>query len=252
MLDLDKTEQAYFEEVNLGILRYVGHGHRVLDVGCGNGALGEAIRKKGNSVIGIERHPKAFEKAQARLDTVIQADIQDFLKVAEQLKGEIFDRLVFSDVLEHLADPLSVLRYYLSFLRKGGIVLISVPNAVEISNRFRIFFGNFDYSDTGVMDRTHLRFFTFKSAQQVMSAANVSIKRIDCTPGLARIFLPLVKSFSAKATSPAIKPNPRAIIDSPVYKFYERFIYPIELRIARLWMEGFAFRIIIVGAKSFD
>jgi SAM-dependent methyltransferase len=251
MIGLKKPSYPYMEEVNEGILRQFQRlpaTGRVLDVGCGRAALGEAIRGLGWEVWGIERAGEACATARERIDRLIDASLLELDKVSEQIAATRFDALVFSDVLEHLYDPLDVLESYLRFVKPGGKVLISVPNAVVWTNRLLLCLGQVRYTDTGVMDRTHIRFFTFRTARQLVEAAGCHVDRIDSTPHVVRAFLPLLKRCLKRGNDQG-PPNPRALIDSRPYRLYMKYFYPVEYRLASLWRTMLAFRIIVVGTK---
>lgn len=246
MIDLERRRYPYAVEVNEGILRHF-RGVRpgtALDVGCGRGELAHAIKELGWEVWGVESDPEALETARNRMDRVIDADLQDVGRVASELEGKQFDALVMSDVLEHLYDPYAVLRRYIRFVKPGGRVLISLPNAVTFTNRLKWLLGRVEYEDTGVMDRTHIRFFTFRSAREVVEASGCRVERVDSTPNLVRSLLPMVKRFTPLGY------NPRGIIDSPSYRFYMRWIYPVERKLCSLWKGMFAFRIILVARRA--
>lgn len=253
MIDLDRQTYPYLEEVNEGILRQfapaVGSPERVLDVGCGQASLGAEIRALGHVVWGIEASPIAVAKAALRIERCIHADLLDFKAVDVVLAEEQFDAIVFSDVLEHLSDPLGVLRFYGRFLRPTGRFLISVPNVLNWQTRFSFLFGRFEYQDTGVMDRTHLRFFTFRSAVRLLEAAGCSIEKTDFTPHLVRALLPVIKKVLAPRATALEQDRARAIIDSPLFRFYLHWIYPAEYFAASLWKPLFAFRIVLVARR---
>lgn len=247
MFDLGRSEYPYLEEVNEGILRqfksFQPQG-KVLDVGCGRGQLGEAIQSLGWEVWGIERNDEANKIAEKRLARVICADIMDESVLASVLEKDFFSTLVFSDVLEHLYDPLKVLTKYLNYIPVGGRVLISVPNAVVWTNRFKWLLGRVEYEDTGVMDRTHIRFFTFKTARLLIEKTGCKIVKVDSTPYIVRAFLPVIKSIIGSKTTSA-----RSIIESKPFQFYMRYFYPFENLFASFWKGMFAFRIILVAEK---
>ncbi len=249
MIHLHEKRYEYQEEVNEGILRHVPAGRedaRALDIGCGSGALSLEITGRGYSVWGIESNPEAAAKAARRIDRVIPGDLQDRETVDRETEDHTFDLLIFSDVLEHVYDPLTVLRSYLPKLNEGGLLLISVPNFTVWTNRLKVLFGNFRYMDTGVRDRTHIRFFTYKSATEVVEAAGCDVVKVDCTPYFVRAALPQIKKLyrGGGGTSEA-----RMITDSRGYSLYMKYLYPLELAVARLRMSLFAFRIVIVGKK---
>lgn len=253
MFDLDREAYPYLEDINEGILRqFTPAGNspeRVLDVGCGQAGLAAEIRKLGHAVWGIEASSIAVVKAASRVDRCIHADLLDLKAIENVLSEERFDVIVFSDVLEHLYDPLGALRFYQRFLRPGGRLLISVPNALNWQSRLSFLFGRFEYQDTGVMDRTHIRFFTFRSAKRLLAAAGCSIERTDFTPHLTRAFLPLIKRALANRPPTAGRDRARSILESPLYRLYLRWIYPVEYFIGSLWKPLFAFRIVLVASS---
>jgi 2-polyprenyl-3-methyl-5-hydroxy-6-metoxy-1,4-benzoquinol methylase len=253
MIHLNKKTYPYLEEVNEGILRQFRRllplTGRVLDVGCGRAALGSALRELDWEVWGIEQSGEACATAAPRLDRLIEADLHDLDRVRSEVGDVRFDGLIFSDVLEHVYDPLAVLQSYLSLVKPGGRVFVSLPNAVVWTNRLRLLCGRFDYADSGVMDRTHIRFFTFRTARQLVQGAGCRIERVDSTPYLVRAALPLLKRWmgGGNGEGPA---NPRALIDSRPYRLYMSYIYPVERVTASLWRSLLAFRIIVVGSVT--
>jgi 2-polyprenyl-3-methyl-5-hydroxy-6-metoxy-1,4-benzoquinol methylase len=252
MIHFKTKNYPYLEEVNEGILcqfqRLLPRTGAALDVGCGRGQLGEAIRQLGWEVWGIEQSPEACPVARGRLDRLIEADLNQHERIARELEGKTFDGLIFSDVLEHVYDPLEVLTDYLRYVKPGGRVFLSVPNTLVWTNRLMLLFGRFEYADTGAMDRTHIRFFTFKTARELVRAAGCQLERVASTPHLVRALLPLVKRFTARP-HPDRPPNPRALIESRCYQRYMKYVYPVEHFVTSLWRTLFAFRIIVVGIK---
>src|SRR4051794_27105243 len=132
MIHLGRRSYPYLEEVNEGIVREFRRQlpvtGRVLDVGCGRGQLGAAIRELGWDVWGVENSAEACATARERLGGLVEADLHDMNAVGTALSGQTFDALVFSDVLEHVYDPRTVLEQYLKFVKPGGQVFVSVPN----------------------------------------------------------------------------------------------------------------------------
>jgi 2-polyprenyl-3-methyl-5-hydroxy-6-metoxy-1,4-benzoquinol methylase len=245
----------YLEEVNEGILRHIrsaptGVRPRVLDVGCGQGSLGAAIAELGYEVWGIEQAAFAASAAETRLARLVEADLTDEADVRKELGHERFDLIVFSDVLEHVYDPLSVLQSYLEYLEPDGRLMISLPNVANWQTRLGLLFGRFTYQDSGVLDRTHIRFFTYRTARQMVERAGLAVEQVDSTPFIARALLPAAKRLLTRGSAADQAPDPRSIIDSPAYRLYMRYLYPLEYRAASLRRPLLAFRIILVTTRA--
>lgn len=135
---------------------------RVLEVGCATGYVGEYLNRSLNcEIVGVEVFEDAATKARSRgcYTDVLTADIEDPATFAK-LPVTPFDYVIFGDVLEHLVSPQATLEAVAGVLAPAGRVLICLPNIVHWSMRARVLAGRFDYTDTGLLDRTHLRFFT--------------------------------------------------------------------------------------------
>jgi 2-polyprenyl-3-methyl-5-hydroxy-6-metoxy-1,4-benzoquinol methylase len=149
---------------NHNIVALVGNGRRVLDIGCGSGAIGPALRSRGaTELVGVEIVPSAAEQASRVFDRVVHAPIEE-VELAS-LGGEPFDTLIAADVLEHLVDPWSQLSRWRAWVKPTGLLAISVPNLQHWKVLVELMFnGRFDYDPSGgVMDSTHLRWFTKRS-----------------------------------------------------------------------------------------
>ena len=253
MFDL-ATDYYRFDDINHTVIDILAslrsswsHEPTLLDVGCGRGQLGEAARRLTYRVTGIECHPVALAAARDRVNEILPIDLADQRAVAVALDDGKFDVILFADVLEHLPDPLSILKFYRDFLRPNGKIIVSVPNIASWDRRLALFFGHFDYTDSGVMDRTHLRFFTFNTAQVLMAEAGLATVSVRHAPGVLRAFLPLIGRFF-NVRRRATLPEPGDILNSPAYRFYERWVLPAETSITGLWRAFFSFRIVLVGA----
>ena len=236
----ERAAYHYHEDVNWGLLRLWGKraGLRVLDVGCGFATTSGRIQKLGNDVTGIDSSAEVAEIAGKRLGRIVVADLEDFDAVARGLGTARFDVLIFADVLEHLVWPLRTLRRYLEWLKDGGSVLISLPNVGLWSVRLALLAGRWDYDETGVLDRTHLRFFTRKSAQWLMREAGLEAAKATYNPGLVRPFVPVAKRVLADET------NPTMLMNSRTYRLYLKTIHPIERAVTALWPGLLAFQMI--------
>jgi 2-polyprenyl-3-methyl-5-hydroxy-6-metoxy-1,4-benzoquinol methylase len=140
------------------IFQLVGSGKKVLDVGCATGRLSEKLRnEKDCFVVGIESDEVAARLAQHRCDRVIVANVELLEEIP--FPPGYFDTLVFADVLEHLKDPEMFLKRFKRYLSEGGCVIISVPNIANWFIRLKLLLGRWDYRETGILDKTHIRFF---------------------------------------------------------------------------------------------
>lgn len=149
----------YFGYPRFEMLPFVpAHCRRVLDVGCADGTFGEGLKKsRGLEVWGVEPTKSAAAKAKTRLDVVIE----DTFDRRAALPPGTFDCIFFNDVLEHMLAPESALRYARDLLAPGGVVVASIPNIRSFPTFWRLMIhARWDYQDAGVLDRTHLRFFT--------------------------------------------------------------------------------------------
>jgi len=161
-----------------------GHGRRALDVGAADGFLAELLTARGWVVTALERDPAQAERARGRCHEVIVADLGE---TPLELPGP-FDAIVYGDVLEHLGDPLSALVSVNQSLAPGGVVLVSVPNVAHLWMRLSLLAGRFDYADRGILDRTHLRFFTRRTLLELLARAGLRVDELRVTP----VPLPLV------------------------------------------------------------
>lgn len=163
---------------------------KILDVGTASGYLGKIWRRNGHYVAGIEYDAATAEKARAYYDAFQVADVESF---AFPYRRE-FDYIVFADVLEHLRDPAAVLRRCIPALKETGKIVISVPNIANWIIRLGLLFGKFDYMDRGILDRTHLRFFTMRSLKQLMSEVSCEVLDAIPTPLPVQLVLPFTES----------------------------------------------------------
>ncbi len=162
-----------YETFNPFVFAEIPNSVRVLDVGCAIGILGKRLREeKGCVVVGIEADIGMAEEARKNLDEVIVADLD--AQIPHNLGT--FDVIVCADVLEHLKNPLTVLRGLTPHLSPSGFVLVSVPNIAFVKTRFDLVLGRFDYNpQRGIMDETHLRFFTMKTLREFLQKTDLEI-----------------------------------------------------------------------------
>ncbi|NOZ26199.1 MAG: glycosyltransferase [Nitrospirae bacterium] len=149
---------------------------RVLDVGCGEGVLGKRLLDRGASeVIGVEISEEACRKAARNLTGVVCGDIED---IALSFEDGYFDCIVLADVLEHLVDPMSTLKKLGKYLSDAGSIVASIPNVRYYGVINMLVEGRWRYDDYGILDRTHLRFFTKKEIYLLFEKAGFEITGI--------------------------------------------------------------------------
>jgi 2-polyprenyl-3-methyl-5-hydroxy-6-metoxy-1,4-benzoquinol methylase len=142
------------------VVELVPEGSSVLEFGCATGYMSEVLAQRRRCrVTGVELDPQAAAAATTFCDRVIVGDAET-LDLGEHLGDERFDALLFADVLEHLRDPAAMLRRVRPFVAEGGAVVASIPNIAHISVRLALLGGEFRYRDLGLLDDTHVRFFT--------------------------------------------------------------------------------------------
>ncbi len=156
-------------------------GSRVLDVGCSSGYLGEALKERRDArVWGIELDDTDAAMARERgLEEVFTADLDSF--DWDDLGTREFDVVVFADVLEHLKRPGDAIRGAARHLAPGGVVIASIPNIAHLSIRVELMEGGFAYEKLGLLDDTHLKYFTKKTVGDLFRAAGLSIQRLEVT-----------------------------------------------------------------------
>jgi len=153
------------------VVDLVPPGARVLEFGCATGYMSEVLTKRlGCSVTGIELSPESAESARRYCDRVVVGDAET-LDLARTLDGAHFDAVIFADVLEHLREARTVLNRVRPLLAEGGVVIASIPNVAHASVRLALLAGEFRYREAGLLDRTHLRFFTRESIQDLFEAS---------------------------------------------------------------------------------
>ena len=167
-------------EANGLILSMIPEGCRVLDVGCGTGVLSKMIQDlRKCEVVGIEPSPERAEAARELGITIINTILSDVV-AAEVGK---FDIIILADVLEHLVSPSSMLDLCRKMLNPMGAIIASVPNVAHWTVRFELLRGNFNYTATGIMDATHLRWFTRKTVRRLFETAKLEIVSFQASAG---------------------------------------------------------------------
>jgi 2-polyprenyl-3-methyl-5-hydroxy-6-metoxy-1,4-benzoquinol methylase len=203
----------------LSLLQELPAGSSVLDVGSASGYFGKRLAGKGYYVVGVEQNESAASVAAAFYDEFVVADVEAGLRLSRK-----FDVIVLADVLEHLRHPLNVLIHLRDLLSSTGRFVISVPNVANIYVRLSLLLGRFEYADRGILDETHLRFFTLNSACALVQKAALHVKQIVVTP----IPLPLVLPSTREGASC-------------------HFLHRANWAITQIWKRLFAYQMIIVA-----
>lgn len=175
----EKSEE-YYEMERPEVLQLIPESvTTVLEIGCGSGSFGKLIKtKRPDTVVwGIEPNQAAAQLASKRLDRVI---CRTFEPGMMELERQLFDCIVFNDVLEHLVDPFGVLEQIKYLVAPNGYVVASIPNILFLSQIAHILIKqDWKYQESGILDYTHLRFFTRKSIVRMFDQCGFEIKRIE-------------------------------------------------------------------------
>jgi len=170
-------DRVYSNQGNAPLVDLIGKDcKRLLDVGCGAGDNALLIKSKHPecSVFGITYSVAEAELANKNMARCWVLDIEG--ELPDDLTAQSFDVLLFSHVLEHLRDPADVLSRFVRLLPSGGIVLIAVPNILSWRMRLQFLWGNFEYQPSGELDDTHLRFFTYFTADKALLSGSLDLQ----------------------------------------------------------------------------
>jgi len=200
-------EQGGLSGTHKKAIDWVAPGSRVLELGCSTGYIGEILaRDKNCRVWGVEADALAAEEARALGMTVYQGSLEDPTFRAS-VEGP-FDVVIATDVLEHLADPEPVLMHIKDWLGQGGRAIIAVPNIATWTMRVQLMlYGDFEYQESGLLDRTHLHFFTYET---LMALVNRQHWRVVDTyldgyeiPGGNNVLWKWPEAFKSRLEAPA-------------------------------------------------
>ena len=155
---------------------YPADAKRVLDVGCGAGAFGVEVKKNGAEVWGVEPDLKSFEKAVTRLDRTFYG----YFNQSTGLPEKYFDCIFFNDVIEHMMNPAEALQLAKKLLAPGGKIIASIPNIAHFPTVWHLVFGGeWRYAERGILDRTHLRFFTRSSIAELFGENGLRVVKLE-------------------------------------------------------------------------
>lgn len=180
MVDNDRPVFRYDTEIDLChqsthtiVLSFVGQRRRVLELGCSTGQMSRVMQERGCQVVAIEADADAAKRAAEYCEHMIVGDVEQ-IDLDVELGDRRFDVIVAADVLEHLKAPETVLARLRPFLAPGGYLVASVPNVTHGSVRLALLGGSFPYADTGLLDRTHLRFYNRASLTEMLGSGGFS------------------------------------------------------------------------------
>ncbi|MBP7734472.1 MAG: class I SAM-dependent methyltransferase [Spirochaetes bacterium] len=177
--DIVLKSQDYYARARSEMAVFIpGHCGTILDVGCGEGNFGRVVKERlpNVQIHGIEKNSGAALRARKNLDKVINQDID---RAIPKLSDAFYDCIVFNDLLEHLADPIDILIKIRPKMKKDGIILSSIPNVrfLPVVTDLLIH-KNWTYGSEGILDYTHLRFFTEKSIVSLFESAGYTVSSV--------------------------------------------------------------------------
>ena len=160
---------------------------KILDVGCSKGFIARGLQNHNFEFYGIEYNKADAKDARKYYKEIKIADLD---KEKPNYPRNSFDVIIMADIIEHLKDSAGAVKHFAQFLKKDGFMIISTANVANLYVRLKLLFGNFDYEERGIMDKTHLRFFTLKTFRKLAKEAGLKVVKEDFTP----IPLPMVAS----------------------------------------------------------
>ncbi|MCG6925697.1 MAG: bifunctional glycosyltransferase family 2 protein/class I SAM-dependent methyltransferase [Acidobacteria bacterium] len=185
-IDLEELNDSH----SLAIMS-VRPGSRVLDIGAGDGSVARVLAGRGCRVSAVERDESAAREASDACEHVAVGDIEN-LDLEQALAGRRFDFVLLLDVLEHLREPLATLERAAAVLAPGGRIIASIPNVAHGAVRLALLRGSFEYTETGLLDRTHLRFFDRRGVEGLFREARLDVLHwLRTMRGLAETEIPI-------------------------------------------------------------
>ena len=209
--------------INL-IRRFASKGGKLLDLGAAGGGLGEAVRDHFSRTVGFEYDVDNLPALRTRFDCVAITDLERVRRLPRNA-----DAIVVADVLEHLRDAPALLRLIRESLAPGGRLFVSVPNIANITVRLGLLFGVFQYRDRGILDNTHLRFYTLRTIRQEIQSAGFNVLAI-------------------RGSSVPI----RLIVGRFTPEWLLRAGERVLTLVTRLWLALFAYQVIVVAERAIE
>ena len=178
---LEKSaNKIYTNSGNDDVLRLIKKpSSRILDVGCGGGSLGKILTENGHLVDGITISKEEYNLASEFLNNVYLYNLETGLP--ENLLDSQYDYVICSHVLEHIVYPEKLLKDIYCVLKPGGYLVVALPNVMHYNSRLKLMAGNFNYKDAGIWDYTHVKWYTFSSAQKLLTDSGFLIELATVT-----------------------------------------------------------------------
>lgn len=203
------------------IRRYAKRGGRLLDLGAAGGELGAAVRDHFGRTVGFEYQVDCVADLKERFDQVVVTDLEKLKRIPKGV-----DAVVCADVIEHLRDAPALLKLIREGLANDGYLFVSVPNIANITVRLGLLFGIFEYRERGILDNTHLRFYTMRTIRRDIENAGFRV-------------------VAVRGSSIPI----RLIVGRFTPDFLVRAGEKILTIVTRLWLSLFAYQIVVVATR---
>jgi len=203
------------------IRRFAARGGTLLDLGAAGGELGAAVRDHFDHTIGFEYDADRLGQLRGRFDHVVIADLETVTKLPGNVRA-----IVLADIIEHLRNSTTLLRLVKESLAPDGVLFLSVPNIANITVRIGLLLGIFEYRDRGILDFTHIRFFTMRTIRRELENAGFQILAVRGSSVPIRLIIGWMPDLILRAG--------------------ERVL----TWITRLWRGLFAYQIILVATRK--
>lgn len=158
---------------------------KVLDIGCATGYMARELSHKKCEIVGVDYDKKALQKAGKYCKKTVLCNLEEVTSLP--LTKNSFDYVIMLDVLEHLSHPENVFKTIKQYLKKDGFVIISVPNIAHASIRWGLLKGEFNYTYTGILDQTHVHFYTKESLEKKLKESGLTILKLVPTNGMCKV-----------------------------------------------------------------
>ncbi len=176
----DASPRAFKPESTVNrIVSLVGDNRRVIDIGSGPGVVASRLALRGCEITVVDSDREALRLASGHASRAYCVDLNDPNWPQQLESGIRYDVVILADVLEHLFDPDAVLKNAVQLLAEGGYVVLSMPNISHNGVVASLLLGNFDYTETGLLDRTHIRFFGAHSIEPMLNRASLALEHVE-------------------------------------------------------------------------